>query len=672
MDDALKDERFKHIVNDPRFRSLSKNQRKVKIDNRFHSMFSDKQFKVKYSVDKRGRPESTSTDEKLRKYYELSSSEDESDDDESKSDNKAHAKSDDESENDEEKEIDYARGDGNLESSSSSEAESSDEEDDEVVHPWGELDNTERTDQMSRRLAVCNLDWDRIAAQDIYFLCRSFTPVGGVIKSVKVYLSEYGRKRLEMEEVNGPAELTENNECVEEGVTSEGDTYQMEKLRQYQLNRLNYYYAVIDCDSVETAAKLYDECDGLEFESSATKVDMRFIPDDMEFNEEPHGVADIQVDASSYRPKYFTTTALQSSNVHLTWDETNPDRTEVIQRAFDKKEEEDMDLKIYLASSSEDEYDEPQPQIAPDNKKGDKISKYKALLQNIEEEEKKKLDKDVHMEISWGVGLKEKTEELVKKKLNKKEELTPWEKYLDKKKEKKRQKKQNKAPTDNEEEEKSNSENEYSDDEVPSDVDLNDPYFKEEFESEKKGKEIKKKKQKNKNGKPMTDNAGVEDDEQKKAELSLLLMDDEDVHKKHYNLKKLVEEAKDKKKKKKSKQKETSTVEDDFKMNVEDSRFGAMYTSHLYNIDPSDPQFKKTKGIQQVMEEKQKRRINQDEDSFKNKKSKLNDEDDPQTTTVKCDSKIKEKAELSSLVKSIKNKAQSFNRNTKKKANKVQ
>lgn len=84
---------------------------------------------------------------------------------------------------------------------------------------------------------------------------------------------------MKQEDLEGPKELFEKDDKSTLAGCSdkiEGEDYHREKLRQYQLKRLKYYYAVIDCDSPETANAIYDNCDGVEFETSSTKMDLRF------------------------------------------------------------------------------------------------------------------------------------------------------------------------------------------------------------------------------------------------------------------------------------------------------------------------------------------------------------------------------------------------------------
>lgn len=210
--DIFKDQRFAHLVADPRFKNIYKSTKSVKIDKRFESMFKDDKFKVKYTIDKYGRRVNKSSTDDLEKYYELSSEdEDEVLKEKQKEEEQITKEGGDVGhlhESDEEIEeniksklkdmsVDYARGELPLLSDSSSDDESScDEEERELYidHVWGELDNdAPRTEDSTRRLAACNMDWDRIRASDIMVLCGSFLPPGGSILNVTIYPSEFGR-----------------------------------------------------------------------------------------------------------------------------------------------------------------------------------------------------------------------------------------------------------------------------------------------------------------------------------------------------------------------------------------------------------------------------------------------------------------------------------------------
>ncbi|CAK9817197.1 ESF1 homolog [Anthophora plagiata] len=539
--------------------------------------------------------------------------------------------------------VNYARGEGILMSDSSSEDESSEASDEEEIeHHWGELDkDAGTTDEITHRLAICNMDWDRIRAVDLMVLFNSFLPSGGLIHSVTIYPSEFGLKRMKEEEINGPKELIEmskEKDTQNDSDAEEGAAYHVEKLRQYQLNRLKYYYAVIVFDSAKTANKIYTECDGTEYESTAAKLDLRFIPDDMEFDQTPKEVCNELPELHKYEPRLFTTTALQQVKVDLTWDETNPGRMEIAQKLNSGKLDEidENDLQNYLATdSSADEAEEENEKQkdseknksdSEEEKNADPIEKYKVLLKEIEEKEETNRKKDVELEFTWGLGTKEKAEKLVQERLKKGEDLTPFEQYLEKRKAKKKAKREERNKRKNKDTDALESEGsemlDSDDDNVK--AKNNKSFHREEATTRS------------------STSSGDDDEERRKAELELLLMDENENGKQHFNMKKIEENATMTKSKQKrlSKKKngQEEKVADNFEVNVQDARFNALFTSHHFNIDPADPHYRKTKGTEALIKEKMKRRA----------------EDEPNEERPAKESKTRSNTDLQALVKAVK------------------
>lgn len=55
-----------------------------------------------------------------------------------------------------------------------------------------------------------------ISSKDLMILFNSFKSTGGIIKSVKVYQSNFGKERMEQEEVFGPQGIWNDEEDVNE------------------------------------------------------------------------------------------------------------------------------------------------------------------------------------------------------------------------------------------------------------------------------------------------------------------------------------------------------------------------------------------------------------------------------------------------------------------------
>ena len=174
-------------------------------------------------------------------------------------------------------------------------------------------------------------------------------------------------------------------------------------LRKYELQKLRYFFAVVYCDSISSAQQVYEEYDGFEYENSSFKLDLRFIPDELKFPDPPKEVCTKL--ESGYEPKLLiVNSAVQQSQVKLTWEAPDTKRYELINKRLNPDKLEEMDLKDYLGSGSEEEED------------GD-ADKYRKLLSFTQTEEgipsskgkdgRKKAD-DVH--ITFKSGLEEEDE----------------------------------------------------------------------------------------------------------------------------------------------------------------------------------------------------------------------------------------------------------------------
>ena len=349
-------------------------------------MLRDDGFSSKAKVDRYGRklPKDSGRQD-LKRYYRLEGN--------------AEEDLDDDQEIERELERANARDEGLL--SSSSDESSSDDEDVESAEDevFGLLDGNAADGEAvpmgeaSPRIAVVNLDWDNIRATDLMAVFSSFVPSGGRILRISIYPSDFGKERMEREEMEGPPkeifgqeksehdkeefsnsegedteELDEQDEeeKIKNSLLKEdkGEEFNSTKLRRYQIERLRYYFAVIVCSSTSVAQLIYDAVDGTEYLTTANFFDLRFIPDDVEFTSDTARDECERV-PDGYKPNEFVTDALQHSKVRLTWDADDRTRKEAQKRAFggSRAEIDENDLKAYIGSDSSDD---ESPNVVPE------------------------------------------------------------------------------------------------------------------------------------------------------------------------------------------------------------------------------------------------------------------------------------------------------------------
>ncbi|EKM61787.1 uncharacterized protein PHACADRAFT_204941 [Phanerochaete carnosa HHB-10118-sp] len=636
----MPDPRFARLKNDPRFRQIRKKEAKVVVDERFKSIFDGskgkkKDRKGKGRVDKYGRQVSETHDQdNLKRFYRLEGKEEEEEEvqaepeapkrpdyargevllESSDEDDIGSAHEDNESdsggvvtlgrterrhvfEDPDEPEIDLDEDSfADLDAQATAYAKEHNGE-----------DTTPDTDR-TRRLAVVNLDWDHVKAQHLYKIFSSLvSPTGstlasapsafsskesgrtkggnrvvrGKILSVRVYPSEFGKERLAREEQEGPPPELFNSQDRDE--VGDAEDYNEAALRKYQLERLRYYYAIVECNTVEAASHIYNELEGTELERSANVFDLSFVPDEMTFDGELRDEATEDVNAP-YKPLDFTTDALRHSKVKLTWDDDDPERLQVTRRALTRKEIEENDfrkadrekLRALLLGGGDDTLPE-------------------GWNKGISDDEG-----DVDVEITFTPGLSEQQDEA---------EETTIEKYARKMKEKKQKRKVVRADKKQEQ------------DAPKKGSGLNDDFFGGDSsdESDDESEPEQKKGKKSKNDRKGKKDAEDEPERQGKKvmstaeELALVaISDDPHAEPRHFDMKAVLKAEKSKGNKRKGKKggkgdEEEQELQEDFAIDVKDERFKALHEDHTFAIDPSNPHFKKTKSMSALLEERVKR-----------------------------------------------------------------
>ena len=661
-------------------------------------MLRDESFARRAKVDRYGRPLPKDAGRKeLERFYRVE-------------DDTALDNPEDIADEDNEVEAELERLDAGIpsakaeeDSSSSSDDSSSEDEEEEVTEQkeilfpdqHGDYENGIPTGEVTSRIAVVNLDWDNIRAVDLMAVFSSFAPSHGRIFRVAIYPSQFGKERMEREEMEGPPqeifgqdenqsladilsgaeddesdENTDTDEKIKNYILKEdrGEEFNPGKLRRYQLERLRYFYAVLSCSSKEVAQAIYDAVDGTEYLTSANFFDLRFILDEVDFSSDK--VRD-ECDRipDGYRPTDFVTDALQHSKVTLTWDADDGVRKEVQKKAFagSRADIDENDLKAYLGSdSSEDEAPEPVvidatssilPQGNGDgtvenpdknlSKKDRECQRMRALLGLQNEPSKKKMGTRPmgDMQVTFSSGLSSAPSKRSVFENEPEREETTVEKYVRKEKERKaRRKDKAKQPENamqNLDEQDGANEALAAIKVVPKTDDLGfqDPFFIAPADDKAASTSLRKDQKRQKREQRTADEAISKD---QRAELELLLVDDKirgDVN--HFDINELAKAEKAKKKKpsrlsEREKEVLKAKEQDDFQINVEDPRFQAVYERSDFAIDPTNPRFKATEGMKALLNEGRKKR-----------KRKIDDigTDDIQTMSKEQRAFKKEKAE---------------------------
>ncbi|KAK1732701.1 pre-rRNA-processing protein ESF1 [Skeletonema marinoi] len=534
------------------------------------------------------------------------------------------------------------------------------------------------------------------------------------------------------------SEVMKNSQLQTEEEEEEG--FDREKLRAYEASKLRYYFAIATFSNASAAEPVYENVDGMEMEHSAAEIDVRALPVD-QYDETIEG-RELHDSCNhlpgKYAPPDNVVTALRQSKVTCSWERGDSRREKALTKwgiakdAWDAMNEGD-DIKFYLASDNSSAGEESDDDGDGDLETETKSRKMRALLglSGSEDEDDAASDNDGSSDgsdedagknaesleassesesedeaeaktkqVTFTPG-KKNLEEKIRSKLNgETAELTPFQKYLEKRKEKRRERRQaarkkGKGMESDSEEEVGEDDAIYgvdpefgvakfSDEESVDSADIgkadgddDDDFFLEDAKSSSQKKKGKKPKGKDEEAKAGKNNRMAST----KEELELLIAgDDDEEDAKDFDmrgLEKLEKHANKKLRGKRKRQLENLAANvsgQGFQVDTKDDRFSALLEGidDRFGIDRTNPAFKETTAMKTLLQEQSKRRKkNRGKSNEKaSDKSKQQQHQADGKGGNKNDSWVESSSgamELSSLVKSLQTKVKSTDKPKKKK-----
>eukprot|EP00466_Bigelowiella_natans_P005963 jgi/Bigna1/83583/fgenesh1_pg.111_\ len=459
-------------------------------------------------------------------------------------------------------------GDDELEETSSSDDDDEDlilgdDEDEEEVIEEEDQSSIPVGDSTSR-IAVMHLDWDHIKSVDLLVLFQSFLPPGHLIKAVTTYVSQFGKERMKTEAKYGPVSLWSQKggkakkKKEEDGEDEEEQPISEVSLRRYEKERLKYFYAVVECDDVAAARHVYRECDGVDIGGSGNQLDLRYIPVGMSFDKGDIRDRAIEVPHDYNAPEFFTRALSHSKEKKMNEGETAWER-----RMRERKQRKEQRKKAAAAREGtggkggydDDGYDDDEEAIQ-EHLQGDPFfagflseSKNKARKTKRRDAEEEGEEEATAAAAVGGGG--EDTDDKIRATEMQRERQRAAMELL--------------TMDEDDDEAKGYSLRE-----------LERAFEEEQQKGGGGGKKQKKKKKKKKKKGNKSEGDGDGGDDSYGGDDAAALM---------------------------------RSRKDEFEMDVQDPRFKNLYNNPLFAIDPTSPHFKKTKGTQQLIEERRKRFI---------------------------------------------------------------